>query len=65
MATPMNIANAKSLSVCPPNSSSDTIGSSTTSDVFTDRINVWFNDMLTTPAYPEPRDQRGRTRCSP
>ena len=38
IATPMNIANAKSFRVCPPNSSSDRMGSSTTSEVFTDRI---------------------------
>ena len=35
----------------PPNSSSERIGSRTTSEVLTERINVWFNDMLTTPEY--------------
>src|SRR3954454_767050 len=49
IATPMNIANAKSFSVWPPNSSSDRIGKSTTRDVFTDRITVWFNERSTTP----------------
>ena len=44
VATPTNIANAKSFSVSPPNSSSDRIGSSTTSDVFTERMNTWFSD---------------------
>ena len=48
-ATPMNSANAKSFRVWPPKSSSDPMGSSTTSEVFTDRIRVWFKDMFTTP----------------
>ena len=48
-ATPMNSANAKSFSVWPPKSSRLPIGSRTTSDVFRDRIRVWFNDMLTMP----------------
>ena len=47
----MNRANAKSFRVEPPNSSSDRIGSSTTRDVFTERINTWFRDVLTTPEY--------------
>ena len=29
--------------------SSDPIGSSTTREVFTDRINVWFSEVFTTP----------------
>ena len=44
VATPMNIANAKSFSVSPPKSSNDRIGSSTTSEVFTERINTWFSE---------------------
>ena len=48
----MNIANAKSFRVSPPNSSNDRIGSSTTSEVFTDRMKVWFSDRSTTPSYP-------------
>ena len=52
IATPTNIANAKSFSVSPPNSSRDRIGSSTTSDVFTDRISTWFSERSTTPVYP-------------
>src|SRR5205823_5827429 len=50
-ATPTNRANAKSFRVEPPNSRSDRIGSSTTNDVFTDRINTWFSEMFTTPEY--------------
>src|SRR5262249_46834920 len=52
IATPMNIANAKFFNVSPPNSSSDRIGSSTTSEVFTDRITVWFSERSTTFVYP-------------
>ena len=44
VATPTNIANAKSFSVSPPKSSSDRIGRSTTSDVFTERMNTWFSE---------------------
>ena len=33
----------------PPNSSNDRIGSSTTSEVFTERMTVWFSDRSTTP----------------
>ena len=28
------------------------MGSSTTNDVFTDRISTWFRDRSTTPTYP-------------
>jgi hypothetical protein len=52
IATPTNIANAKFFRVSPPNSSSDRIGSNTTSDVFTDRITVWLRDRSTTLVYP-------------
>ena len=37
--------------VWPPNTSNVPIGSSTTRDVFTDRIRVWFSDRLTMPEY--------------
>ena len=64
VATPTNIANAKSFSVSPPNSSSDRIGRSTTSDVFTERMNTWFKESSTVP-----RTQAWRpwptSRCSP
>jgi hypothetical protein len=49
--TPISIANAKSFSVSPPNNRSDRIGSTTTSDVFTDRISTWFMDRFATPSY--------------
>jgi hypothetical protein len=49
MATPTNRAKAKSLSVSPPNSRSAPIGNSTTSEVLTERISVWFSDRSTTP----------------
>ena len=44
VVTPTNIANAKSFSVSPPNNSRDRIGSSTTSEVFTERMNTWFRE---------------------
>ena len=47
----MNSAKAKSFSVWPPNTSNVPIGSSTTRDVFTERIRVWFSDRLTMPEY--------------
>ena len=50
VATPTNMANAKSFSVVPPKNSRDRIGSSTTSEVLTDRISTWLRDMSTTPA---------------
>ena len=46
----MNMANAKSFSVSPPNSSSDRMGSSTTSEVFTERMNTWFMEWFTVSA---------------
>src|SRR5256885_7435032 len=42
----------KFFSVSPPNSRSDRIGSSTTSEVFTDRITVWLSERSTTFVYP-------------
>ena len=50
-ATPTNRAKAKSFSVSPPNRSRERMGSSTTNDVFTDRIKVSFSERLTTPEY--------------
>ena len=58
IATPTNIANAKSFSVSPPNSSRDRIGSRTTRDVFTDRINPGSGTGSTTPRTRDGR--RGR-----
>jgi hypothetical protein len=49
--TPTKSANAKSFSVSPPNSSRARMGSITTRDVFTDRINTSFSDRFTTPEY--------------
>ena len=46
MTTPTSIANAKSRSVSPPNSSSERIGSTTTSEVLTDRMSTWFIESL-------------------
>src|SRR5439155_6099812 len=50
-ATPTNSANAKSFNVCPPNNNNDPIDSNTTRELLTDRIRVWFKDMVTTPEY--------------
>ena len=50
MTTPTIRANAKSFSVSPPNSSRDVIGSTTTSEVFTDRMKTSFSESFTTPA---------------
>ena len=47
IATPTNIANAKSFNVAPPKNSSDTIGRITTSEVFTDLISTWLHDWFT------------------
>ena len=52
VATPTNIANAKSFSVSPPKSNNDRIGRSTTSDVLTERMNTWFSDSSHVSAYP-------------
>jgi len=49
VTTPMNRAKAKSFRVWPPKNSKAPMGSRTTSDVFTDRIRVWFRELLTTP----------------
>ena len=65
IATPMNIANAKSFSVWPPNSSSDRIGSSTTSDVFTDRISIWFSEQVDHARVAQSRTTTRYARCSP
>src|SRR6266496_3485377 len=46
VATPMNRAKAKSFSVWPPNSSRAPMGRRTTSEVFTDRIRVWFSEVF-------------------
>ena len=64
MATPTSIANAKSLRVSPPNSNSDRMGITTTSDVFTERMIVWLSERLTTPLYPRRATIAGDSVCS-
>ena len=59
VATPTNMANAKSFSVSPPKISSDRIGRSTTSEVFTERMNTWFKRVVDRVRVSQPGDHGG------
>ena len=59
----MSSANAKSLSVEPPNRNSVGIGSSVMNDVFSERVSVSQSEMFTISSYVCLAQERRRSRA--